>query len=163
MNITRPLIFSVFLFLIIGSPLSSWAMSGEQALRLKQAGVSDASIQMMIHEKSIETVSLTVEEVLEMKAAGIDEATLQILIQSLSFMKNNRPIVYGTMGQDLPLTSAKDLLQLKKAGFSDETLRAIVTLASGDTGRDGYEDALRILESMNIWVSPHPHHRIHTP
>jgi hypothetical protein len=153
MNVSRHLFVIVFLFLM-GTPLSSSAITGEQIVRLKAAGVSDTSIQMMIQEKSIETVSLTVDEVLQMKAAGIDEETLQLMIQSLSFLKNSRPVVYRAGRNDIPLTSVDDLLQLKAAGISDKTLRAIVTIASGDRTRDGYEDALRILENMNIWITP---------
>ena len=155
MNTSRHLFVIVFLF-FLWAPQPSLAISGEQIIRLKQAGVSDESIQMMIQEKSLETVSLTVEEVLQMKAAGIDEETLQIMIQSLSFLKNRQPIVYGMGQRNLSLTSVDDLLKLKAAGVSDEILSAIVTIAAGDSTRDGYDDARRILENMNIWILLHP-------
>ena len=42
---------------------------------------------MMIQEKSIETVSLTIQEVLDMKAAGIGEDTLQLDDQEPFFLE----------------------------------------------------------------------------
>jgi len=163
MNTSRHTSLFIFL-LVLWVPLGAAAMTGEDMLRLKQAGVSNETIQLMIQEKSIETVSLTVQEVLDMKAAGIDEDTLQLMIKSLSFMKDSQPVVYESPSKGMRITSINDLLKLKEAGFSDETIRAIVTVASGDEETDGYEASLRMLESMNLWVSPHrrPPHR-HPP
>ncbi|RLC03980.1 MAG: hypothetical protein DRH90_09855 [Deltaproteobacteria bacterium] len=144
----------IVLLLILWIPLAAVAMTGEQVLRLKQAGVSDESIQLMIQEKSIETVSLTIQEVVDMKAAGIGEDTLQLMIRGLSFMKDNQPVVYESPSKGLRITSASDLLMLKEAGFSDETIRAIVTVASEDEDQQNYEQARRILERLNLWVSP---------
>lgn len=154
--------FLIILLLILWIPFGAAAMTGEQMLRLKQAGVSDETIQLMIQEKSIETVSLTIQEVLDMKAAGIGEDTLQLMVRNLSFMQDSQPIVYEIPPEGIQITSVNDLLMLKEAGFSDETISAIVTVASGDEDQQSYEKSLRMLESMNIWVSPHrrpPKHR----
>ncbi len=152
----------ILLLILLWIPLGASAMTGEEMLHLKEAGVSDETIQLMIQEKSIETVSLTVQEVLDMKAAGIGEDTLQLMIRGLSFMKDSQPVVYESPAKGMRITSVNDLLMLKESGFSDETIRAIVTVASGDEDQQGYEEALRMLESMNLWVSPHrrlPKHR----
>ena len=156
--------FLIISLLILWIPLGAAAMTGEQMLRLKQAGVSDETIRLMIQEKSIETVSLTIQEVLDMKAAGICEDTLQLMVRNLSFMQDSQPIVYEIPPKGIQITSVDDLLMLKEAGLSDETIRAIVTVASGDENQQNYEASLRMLENMNIWVSPHrrPPHR-HPP
>ena len=150
--------FPILFLLVLWLPLEVAAMTGDELLRLKQAGVSDETIQLMIQEKSIETVSLTIQEVLDLKAAGIDENTLQLMIRSLSFMKDSQPVVYGSPSKGMQITSVSDLLMLKEAGFSDETIRAIVTVASGNEETQGYRESLRMLENLNIWVSP-PHRR----
>jgi hypothetical protein len=137
---------------------SAAAMNGDQIIRLKQAGVSDETLQLMIEEKSIETASLTVDEVLDMKAAGIEEETLQTLIKSLSFMHNNQKKVYEVKPKGLQVGSTGDLLALKEAGFSEETIRAIITVTSVDKNQQAYADALRVLDNTGIWVTPY--HRL---
>jgi len=161
MNLSKKILLLGCLIFYL-TPFTLTAMTGEQILRLKQAGVSDESIQMMIQEKSIETVSLTIEEVLEMKAAGLGEDTLQIMIRGLSFLKNSQPVVYENTPQGMSITSVRDLILLKESGFSDETIRAILTVVSGNKEQPDYEKALRLLEHLNIWISPPPprkHHR----
>jgi hypothetical protein len=153
MNISRYTSLILFL-LVLWIPLGVSAMSGEDLLRLKQAGVSDETIQLMIQEKSIETVSLTIQEILDLKAAGIGEDTLQVMIRSLSFMKDSQALVYESPPKGMRIASVRDLLKLKEAGFSDETIRAVVRVASGDEKAQGYEESLRMLEGLNIWVSP---------
>lgn len=135
-------------------PHMAGAMSAEQILLLQQAGISDKSIQMLIQEKSIETVSLTVEEILQLKEAGVREDTLQMMIRSLSFLKDSQPVVYGDTQNGRRLHSANDLIMLKNAGFSDQTIRAILTILEGKQDHQHYKDALRILEGMNLWVGP---------
>ena len=142
-------------FFLLGlAPFTATAMNGEQILRLKQAGVSDESIQLMIQEKSIETVSLTIQEVLEMKTAGMGEETLQSMIRGVSFLKNSQPVVYEIDRAGISITSARDLLLLKDAGFSEETIRALLTVAAGNKAHQDYERALHILDHLNIWISP---------
>ena len=148
--------FLIGFFLLGLAPFTVSAMTGEQILRLKQAGVSDESIQLMIQEKSIETVSLTVQEVLEMKTAGVGEETLQLMIRGLSFLKDSQPVVYENTRAGIAITSAKDLLLLKEAGFSEETIRALLTVAAGNEAHQDYEKALYILDHLNIWISPSP-------
>ena len=135
------------------------AMSGDQMIRLKQAGVSDETLQLMIQEKSIETASLTVNDILDMKAAGIEEETLQVIVKSCSFMNHNRNLVYEIGPQAIQVNSVEDLVVLKEAGFSEETIRAIITVASADKHQQAYTDALRVLDNLGIWVTPH--HRKH--
>jgi hypothetical protein len=149
--------FLIIFLLILWIPFGAAAMTGEEMLRLKQGGISDETIQLMIQEKSIETASLTIQEVLDLKAAGIGEDTLQLMIKNLSFMQDSQPVVYEIPPKGMQIASVSDLIRLKEAGFSDETIRAILTVASGDEDQQNYEASLRMLENMNIWVSPHRH------
>jgi len=135
--------------------VTALAMSGDQIVCLKQAGVSDETLQLMIQEKSIETASLTVDEVLDMKAAGIEEKTLQAIIKSRSFMNQNQNVVYEIGSQGIQVNSVEDLVALKEAGFSEKTIRAIVTVASTDKKNQAYTDSLRVLDNIGIWVTPH--------
>ena len=155
MNALRNTRLIVFMF-VLWAPAVAMAMTGGQVLQLKQAGVSDESIRLMIQEKSVETVSLTIQEVLNLKAAGIDEDTLQRLIRGLSFLRDSQPVVHKISPGGLQIGSARDLVVLKEAGFSDETIGAMVTAAFGHEDRQRYEEALRMLEHLNIWVSPRP-------
>ena len=141
MNIIRHiLLFTLLLHLQMTA--SAPAMSSDQIIRLKQAGISDETLQLMIQEKSIETASLTVEEVLDMKAAGIGEETLQTIIKSRSFMNHDQKVVYEVGPQGLQINSVEDLVVLKEAGLDEETIRAIITVTSTDKQSQAYSDAL---------------------
>lgn len=153
MKLSRHILLVVCL-ICLSVPISATAMTGDQILRLKQAGVSDDSIQLMIQEKSIETVSLTIEEVLDMKAAGIEEETLQAIITSSSFMNHSQNVVYELGPQGLQVSTVEDLVVLKEAGLSEETIRAIITVTSTDKNSQTYSDALRVLDNIGIWVTP---------
>ena len=154
MHIIR-LIFIVNVIFYLQITATALAMSGDQVVRLKQAGVSDKTLQLMIQEKSIETASLTVDEVLGMKAAGIEEETLQVIVKSRSFMNHNHSVVYEIGPQAIQVTSVEDLVVLKEAGFSEESIRAIVTVVATDENKQTYKDALRLLDNIGIWVTPH--------
>jgi hypothetical protein len=92
-----------------------------------------------------------VEEILAMKAAGIGENTLQAILVEGSFLKEREPIVYGKDLRSVRFTTAADIIELKKAGVSDEVLQAIVAVSrrDSDTDRDA---ALKLLRDMGIWV-----------
>jgi hypothetical protein len=152
----RYLVLPIIFAIIWGRSPAAEAMTGDQVARLKQAGVSDRTIQLMIQEKSIPTVSVTVQEVVDMKASGISEETLQMLIKELSYIKDSKPIIYGEEIQNLQISSANDLIRLKEAGFSDDILRAIVTVNAADPESQSYEKALELLKRMHIWVTPPP-------
>lgn len=122
-------------------------------VRLKRAGVSDQTLELMGKERTLETAAFTVEEIVAMKAAGVGEATLQALIRDGSFMKDREPVVYGNDLRSIRLTTAQDIIALKKAGVGDDVLRAIVAVNRPNSEADR-QDALRLLEQTGIWVEP---------
>ncbi len=138
---------------LLSAACAAWALDGASTVRLKRAGISNATLEILAQERTIETGAFTVDEIIAMKAAGIGEQTLQRLISAGSFMKDREPVVYGNQLRSIRLSSAEDLIALKKAGMSDEVLRAIVELnrPSSETDR---EEALRLLSRMGIWVEP---------
>jgi len=97
----------------------AFGLDAKDAVRLKKAGVSDQTLDVMAKEKIIETAAFTVEEVLAMKAAGIGENTLQSILTEGSFLKDREPIVYGKDLRSVRFTTAADIIELKKAGGQD--------------------------------------------
>jgi len=66
-------------------------------------------------------------------------------------MKDREPVIYGNELRSIRLTSARDIIQLKEAGVSDDVLRAIVEASRPDADIDR-EQALQMLREMGIWV-----------
>jgi hypothetical protein len=139
---------AVLLF-IITHPISG--LNSESIVRLKQAGVSDATIQIMVREKVIETAAFSVQEIIDMKKGGISEKTIQMVIQEGSFLKDTAPIVYGKDVRSIEFTTARDIIELKKAGLSDEVIQAILKVV-GDSTDSERKNAYDLLEDMNIRV-----------
>jgi hypothetical protein len=129
----------------------AFGLDAKDAVRLKKAGVSDQTLEVMAKEKSIETAAFTVEEILAMKAAGIGENTLQTILAEGSFLKDREPLVYGKDLRSIRCTTAADIIELKKAGVSDEVLQAIVAVSRRDSDVDR-DEAFRLLRDMGIWV-----------
>ena len=132
----------------------AFGLDAKDAVRLKKAGVSDQTLDVMAQEKTIETAAFTVDEILAMKAAGIGENTLQTILAEGSFMKDREPIVYGKELRSVRFTTAADIIELKKAGVSDEVLQAIVAVNRRDSDVDR-DAALNLLRDMGIWVDVH--------
>jgi len=78
---------------------------------------------------------------------------LQALISEGSFMKDREPVVYGNGLRSIRLTTAEDIIALKKAGVSDDVLQAIVAANRPNSDLER-EEALRMLSGMGIWVEP---------
>ena len=129
----------------------AFGLDAKDAVRLKKAGVSDQTLEVMAKEKTIETAAFTVDEILAMKAAGVGENTLQTILAEGSFMKDREPIVYGKELRSVRFTTAADIIELKKAGVSDEVLQAIVAVNRRDSDVDR-DAALKLLRDMGIWV-----------
>jgi hypothetical protein len=129
----------------------AFGLDAKDAVRLKRAGVSDQTLEVMAKEKIIETAAFTVEEILAMKAAGIGENALQAILAEGSFLKDREPIVYGKDLRSIRFTSAADIIELKQAGVSDEVLQAIVAVSRRDSDVDR-DSALQLLRDMGIWV-----------
>ena len=66
-------------------------------------------------------------------------------------MKDREPVIYGNELRSIRLTSARDIIQLKEAGVSDDVLRAIVEVSRRDADADR-DQALQTLREMGIWV-----------
>ena len=137
--------------LAIFTATNSLGIDAEGIVRLKKAGVGDATIELMVKERTVETAAFTVQDIAAMKAAGIGEAALQTLIREGSFMKDREPVIYGNELRSIRLTSAADIIQLKEAGVSDNVLQAIVEVSRRDADADR-DQALQTLREMGIWV-----------
>jgi len=137
---------------LLGHVCPGACLESEQVIVLKKAGVGPATIQALVEEKSIETCCFTVEEIVRLKKAGLSEKTLQILIRGGSFLKDSRPVVYGRNIRSIEFTTARDIIELKESGISDEIIRAIIISVSpkGD-GRDR-DRAWEMLKNMGIIV-----------
>ena len=68
-----------------------------------------------------------------------------------SILKDREPIVYGKDLRSVRFTTAADIIELKKAGVSDDVLQAIVAVSRRDSDVDR-DAALRLLRDMGIWV-----------
>jgi hypothetical protein len=96
-------VFSNFVVLSL-----SIALNSDEIIRLKKAGISDETIQLLIKEKSQETYALTVSEVLNLKKAGLSEETIRLVIKESSFMKNTEPVIYGENLRPIRLSTTQD-------------------------------------------------------
>lgn len=139
----------VGLLFILTHPISG--LNSESIVRLKEAGVSDTTIQMMVREKVVETAAFSVQEIIDMKKAGLSEQTIQMVIQEGSFLKDTAPIIYGKDVRSIEFTTADDIIALKNAGVSNDVIQAIITVVGDSTDTDR-RDAYRLLEDMEIRV-----------
>ena len=137
------------LLLTLSLPVSG--LNSESLIRLKKAGVSDVTIQMIVREKVIETAALSVQEIVNMKKAGLSEKTIQMVIQEGSFLKDTAPIIYGKNVRSIEFTTAEDIVELKKAGLSDEVIQAIIYVVGESTDAQR-KDAWDLLRNMEIKV-----------
>ena len=143
------IIFSILLVFLIIHPGSG--LNSESILRLKEAGVSDQTIQVIVQEKAIETAAYTVAEIVDLKRAGLREKTIRMVIRENSFIRNAKPIVYGKDIRSIRFTTARDIIELKNAGVSDEVIQAIIAVV-GDSEESERRDAYDLLEDMNIRI-----------
>jgi len=139
---------AVLLFIIT---LSIAGLNSESIVRLKEAGVSDATIQIMVREKVIETAAFSVQEIIDMKKAGLSDKTIQMVIQEGSFLKDTAPIIYGKDVRSVEFTTARDIIELKKAGISDEVIQAILYVV-GESTDSQRKEAYDLLRDMEIRV-----------
>ena len=151
------LIFSLVLAGVLAAVAATHALGVDAAgmVRLKRAGVSEQTLELMAKERTLETAAFTVDEIVAMKAAGIGEKALQALIRDGSFMKDREPVVYGNGLRSIRMTTAADIIDLKKAGVGDDVLQAIVAVNRPNSEMERQE-ALRVLEQTGIWVEARP-------
>jgi len=133
-------------------PQTALGLTGQEILRLKAAGLSDATLSVLEQEKTVETAALSVQEVLDMKAAGLSEETIRLLAREKSFLKGSREILYGRETRPLRLSTAGDLVYLKEAGLSDALIQAVILSASEKASDEDREKAWKMLEGMGILI-----------
>ena len=143
------IICAAMLIFIITHPISG--LNSESIVRLKEAGVSDQTIQVMVREKVVETAAFSVQEIIDMKKAGLSEKTIQMVIQEGSFLKDTAPVIYGKDVRSIEFTTAQDIIELKKAGISDEVIQAILYVV-GESSDSKRQDAWELLRDMEIRV-----------
>ena len=127
------------------------ALSGNDIVELKKAGISGKTIQVIAEEKVIETAAFSVDDIVKMKKAGLGEETLRMLMRESSFLRRSEPIVYGKHTWSLRFTNAQDVIELKQAGLSDEVIQAVIAV-SGERYNSQREEAFNLLRSMGIIV-----------
>ncbi len=127
-------------------------LNGEDIVRLKKAGITDKTVQLMVKEKTKETCAFTVQEIVQLKNSGLSEESIQALIKERSFIKDRKPRVYGKETRPIKFTTAKDIIELKEAGVSDEVIMAIIIHGSRDTTSAEKEKAWEMLKNMGIVI-----------
>ena len=137
------------LVFLVTHPISG--LNSESVVRLKEAGVSDRTIQVMVREKVVETSAFSVQEIIDMKKAGLSEKTIQMVIREGSFLKDTAPVIYGKDVRSIEFTTAQDIIELKKAGISDEVIQAILYVV-GESSDSQRQEAKELLKDMEIRV-----------
>ncbi|MBT8332072.1 MAG: hypothetical protein KJP06_07050 [Deltaproteobacteria bacterium] len=145
------IIWSCFIVLWLVVAISAFGLKSADIVRLKKVGISDATIQLMVREKVVETAAFSVQEIVDLKKAGLSEKTIQMVIREGSFLKDTAPIIYGKDVRSIEFTTANDIIALKNAGVSNEVIQAIITVVGESTDTDR-RDAYRLLEDMQIRV-----------
>ena len=156
--LTKQIISGFWILALIIAAQPAESLSGKGIVQLKKAGVSDRTIQVIIQEKVIETAAFSIDEIVAMKQAGVGETTLQMLVKEGSFLKKSEPIVYGKDTRHLRFTTARDVIELKKAGLSDEVLQAIIAV-TGERYYSQREEAYGLLRGMGIVVDTRRYRR----
>jgi hypothetical protein len=135
------------------SASSVWGISGEDIQRLNKAGLGADTIQLIIREKVIETCAFSVQELIDLKIqARLSEKTIQTLISEGSFLKNRSPVVYGQDVKPVSMASVADIIEMKRAGVSDDIIQAILVSRSESRSASDREKAWRMLNNMGIVV-----------
>ena len=132
---------------------TGWGISGEDIHRLNKAGMGAETIQLIIKEKVIETCAFTVQELIDLKIkARLSDKTLQVLITEGSFLKDRSPVVYGQDVKPVSLATVADIIELKRAGISDDIIQAIIISGSGSRNESDRDKAWQMLNNMGIVV-----------
>ena len=145
---TPIIVFSILFVFLCSNP--GFCLRSKDIIRLKNAKLTDETIELMMREKVVETCAFTVEEILALKKAGLTDKTIQMLITEHSFMKDSEPILYGKDIRSIKFTTASDLIELKNAGLSEETLQAIIIFSARDVNDVEREKAREMLGNMGI-------------
>lgn len=127
-------------------------LESSDIIKLKKAGITEETIQLIVKEKIIETCAFTVQEILDLRNAGLSEKTIRMVIEEGSFMKDAGVVVYGRDIRSIKFATIHDIIELKDAGVSEETIRAIIEYGSKDEDDVEREKAWDMLKNMGIIV-----------
>jgi hypothetical protein len=130
---------------------SGQAISSRSLIKLKNAGVSDGTIAVLVREKTLETAAFSVEDIVRLKQAGISEETIQMLLKESSCLRQRKPIVYGRQTRALQFTTAQDIIELKNAGISDDVLQAIIAVTA-QPDADNTQKAWEMLNNAGLRI-----------
>ncbi|HHP7234041.1 MAG TPA: hypothetical protein ACFCUC_05375 [Desulfobacterales bacterium] len=144
-------LLTLLLLATLAAAATAHGLDAEDLLRLKSAGIEDATLQALIEEKSLETAAVSVEEIIDLKKAGISEETLRLWIRKGSLLQDRQPVVYGDALETIQLTTISDLIRLKDAGFSDEVLQALLQVLGARTDAD-VDRAWEMLDHLGIRI-----------
>ena len=122
-----------------------------EMIMLKQAGIEDETVRVIMREKVIETAAFTVDEILELKRAGLSDETIRLIVQERSFLKNRKPIIYGSDVRTIRLITVDDIIKLKEAGLSDDVIQAIIYVMQNNPNSD-QRKAQEMLRDMDIRI-----------
>ena len=145
--------FFIFLWALAGMLFAVPAFSLDTAdiIKLKKAGLGDGVIQTVMDEKAVETCAFSVEEIIEMKKAGMSDNSISAIIKKGSFMKDSKPVIYGTETKSIKALTPEDVIALKNAGISDQVLNSMV-MGSYDENDPEHRRAWRMLENMGLII-----------
>ncbi len=143
------IIWSIIFCLFLSNP--AWALSSKNVVKLKKAGLSDQTIQVIAREKVIETAAFSIDDIVEMKKAGVGEKTMQMIIKDASYTNKPKTVVYGRSTQTVRNISPEEIITLKEKGVSDEVLQSVIEAnRSGD--QEDRDRAWRMLENMDLRI-----------
>ena len=143
------IIWSIVFCLFLSIP--AWALSSKNVVKLKKAGLSDQTIQVIAREKVIETAAFSIEDIVAMKKAGVGEQTMQMIIKDASFTNKPKTVVYGRSTQTVRNISPEEIVNLKENGVSDEVIQSVIEAnRSGD--QEDRERAWRMLENLDLRI-----------
>ena len=148
------LYISLIFFLMTLSTLTNigFCLDSKGIEKLRKAGITGETIQVIIREKVIETCAFNIDELVALKRSGFSDETMQKIIMDASFMKNAKPIAYGKNIKSLKMTTINDIIELKQSGVSEETIKAIITYKSESSSDKDREEAWEMLKSMGIII-----------
>ena len=127
-------------------------MNAGDLVRLKRAGISDKTVQVIVKEKAIDTCLVTVDELLELRKAGVSDQTIRAMIEEGSFVKDADPVVYGQEIKSIRSPSVNDLIRMKNAGADEETIRTIIRYSSIRSGQADRDKAWEMLRNMGVLI-----------
>lgn len=146
------LFFVFFIIIFLTASTQGFCIDGQDIIKLKDAGLSDKSIGLMIREKTAETCAFSVQEIISLKKFGLSDETICMVISKGSFIKDLEPVIYGNEIKSIKFITVKDIIEVKKAGINDTTIRAIINCGSRNKYDEEHERAWDMLKSMGIII-----------